>query len=158
MGVKGILMSFFAKRNDKYGIWYFLARRADGESRVKLERERNKGTQEAIRSLPPGSTLREGGPDWSREISVPDVRASSTATSTATVISVTPIPPETAGQEHAEIDPPVALQPVALAIRGDGRVSMGHSRHRGFPGMRGSTVCPINPLISGACGVPSSCK
>jgi len=83
-------MSIFAKKRDRYGLWYFLAKRAAGESRVKLERERNKGTQEALKALPPGSTLREGGPGWSREIRVPDARPPVTAPA-PTVISVTPV-------------------------------------------------------------------
>ena len=90
MGIKGVLMSLFRAKGDRYGLWYLLAKRAAGESRVKLERERNKGTQEALKALPPGSTLREGGPGWSREIRVPDAPPPVAAPAT-TVISVTPI-------------------------------------------------------------------
>lgn len=90
MGINGVLMSLFRTKGDRYGLWYFLAKRAAGESRVKLERERKKGTQEVLKALPPGSTLREGGPGWSREIRVPDASAPMTAPTT-TVISVTPV-------------------------------------------------------------------
>ena len=64
-------------------MWDFLSKRAAGKNQVELERAagknrldleeaRNKGTQMAIRALPAGGVLCEGGPDWSREIRIPD--------------------------------------------------------------------------------------
>lgn len=89
MGVKAILMSLFSGKSGQDGLWDFLGKRASGKSRVELEEVRNKGTQEAIRALRPGGMLREGGPDWSREIRMPD------GPSPTTVVSVAGIPPET---------------------------------------------------------------
>ena len=61
-------MGLFCPRSDKDGIWDFLGKRTAAKYRVELEKERNEGTQRAIQLLTPGMVLREGGPDWTREI------------------------------------------------------------------------------------------
>jgi hypothetical protein len=71
MSFKAILMGLFGARADKEGLWDFLAKRSADKRRVELERTRNEGTQSAILSLRSGMMLREGGPDWSREIIAP---------------------------------------------------------------------------------------
>lgn len=45
------------------GMWSYLSTRANGRTAVELERERNLGTAEAIRALPPGAELLENEPD-----------------------------------------------------------------------------------------------
>jgi len=83
MGVREILASLFRAQPGRDGMWDFLSKhavgknqveleRAAGKNRVDLEETRNRGTQMAIRALPAGGVLREGGPDWSREIRIPD--------------------------------------------------------------------------------------
>lgn len=55
------------------GLWAFLTARARGRACVELERERNSGTAQAIRLLPPGAELAEGDPaGWRRVIRMPD--------------------------------------------------------------------------------------
>jgi hypothetical protein len=71
MSFNAILMGLFGVRADNEGMWNFLAKRSADKHRVELERARNEGTQSAIQSLRPGMMLREGGPDWSREIIAP---------------------------------------------------------------------------------------
>ena len=44
------------------GLWQFLTARANGRASVELERERNRGTAEAIKLLPPGAELLENEP------------------------------------------------------------------------------------------------
>ena len=59
------------------GLWEFLTARARGRSQVDLERERNRGTAQAIQLLPPGAELVEGTPaGWRRVIRMPDTRPS----------------------------------------------------------------------------------
>jgi hypothetical protein len=64
---------FLRRRTSETNIWDVFARRAEGRSQVELEAEHNRGTQEAIRNLPPGARLRERGPAGTREIWMPDV-------------------------------------------------------------------------------------
>lgn len=99
MGVKEILISLFCGKSGRDGIWDFLGKRAAGKSRVELEEVRNKGTQEAIRALRPGGLLREGGPDWSREIRMPDAPPT-------TVISVSGISPGIRPPVIPQLEPP----------------------------------------------------
>lgn len=57
------------------GLWAVLSARARGRTRVELERERNQGTAQAIRLLPPGAELIEGDPaGWRRVIRMPGTR------------------------------------------------------------------------------------
>jgi hypothetical protein len=79
-------MNVFRARPGRDGLWDFLGKRAAARNRVKLEETRNQGTQEAIRALPPGGVLREGGANWSREIRIPHQPP-------PTVIAVTTIRP-----------------------------------------------------------------
>jgi hypothetical protein len=53
-------------------IWNYLGKRSAVKSRVQLEKARNDGTQKLITLLQPGMVLTEGGPDWHREIRVPE--------------------------------------------------------------------------------------
>jgi hypothetical protein len=71
MDVKAIIMSLFRGKSGDDGVWDFLSKRAAGKSRVSLEQLRNEGTREAIRILPRGAVLREGGQEWVREIWMP---------------------------------------------------------------------------------------
>ena len=107
MGVKEILMSMSHGKSGRDGIWDFFGKRASGRRRVELEEVRNKGTQEAIRALGPGGMLREGGPDWSREIRIPDAPPQ-------TVISVAGLPPEIRRRVVPQLEPP-AGQPGGTA-------------------------------------------
>jgi hypothetical protein len=100
MGIKEILMGLFGGKSGRDGMWDFLSKRAAGKSRVELEEVRNKGTNEAIRALRSGGVLREGGPDWSREIRTPD------APSPSTVISVAAIPPAITAPAVPRLEPP----------------------------------------------------
>ena len=75
MDVKAIMMSFFRGNSGRDGVWDFLSKRAEGKSRVDFEQARNEGTQEAIRILPRGVVLREGGQGWVREIWMPRAAA-----------------------------------------------------------------------------------
>jgi hypothetical protein len=62
------------------GLWSFLTARACGRARVDLERERNRGTEQVIRLLPPGAELVEGDAHgWRRAIRMPDIRPAPTA-------------------------------------------------------------------------------
>ncbi len=67
-----ILAGLFRGRSGKDGIWDFLGKRSADKSRVELERARNDGTRELIPLLKPGTVVIEGGPDWFREIRVPE--------------------------------------------------------------------------------------
>lgn len=71
MSVKAIMMSLFRGQSGRDGVWDFLGKRAEGKSRLELERARNEGTQQAIPILPHGAVLREGGQGWVREIWMP---------------------------------------------------------------------------------------
>jgi hypothetical protein len=71
MGIRAILMSLFGAGSGRTGVWDFLSTHSEGKRRVDLQRELNEGTLRAIRELRPGMVLREGGPDWVREISMP---------------------------------------------------------------------------------------
>jgi hypothetical protein len=71
MSVKAIMMSLFRGQSGRDGVWDFLGKRAESKSQVDLEQARNEGTQEAIRILPRGAVLREGGQGWVREIWMP---------------------------------------------------------------------------------------
>jgi len=45
------------------GLWQFLTARVNGRTAVELERERNRGTAEVIKVLPPGAELLENEPN-----------------------------------------------------------------------------------------------
>jgi len=69
IGVGWILSRFARTSRGQKGLWHFLSVRAQGKSRVELEKVRNEGTMGAIDHLPGGALLRETGPDgWTREI------------------------------------------------------------------------------------------
>lgn len=100
MIIKAILMGLFCGKSGKGGIWDYLGKRAESRSRVDLEEVRNKGTREAIQSLVPGMVLREGGPDWVREIRAPGTAASAALCSTAQPIApgeLEPVPQQAQG-------------------------------------------------------------
>lgn len=86
-------MGLFCPRSDKDGIWDFLGKRNAAKYGVELEKERNEGTQRAIQMLQPGMVLREGGPDWSREISMPGRLPSGMLFTTVTPSFTTVTPP-----------------------------------------------------------------
>ena len=68
-----ILASLFLRgKPGKDGIWDYLGKRSADRSRVDLEKARNDGTQKLIPMLKPGTVLTEGGPDWHREIRIPE--------------------------------------------------------------------------------------
>jgi hypothetical protein len=75
MDVMAIMMSLFRGSSRRDSVWDFLSKRAEGKGRVDLEQARNEGTQEAIRLLPRGAVLREGGQGWIREIWMPGAAA-----------------------------------------------------------------------------------
>ena len=70
MGIMKILLGLFRSNRGKDNMWDFLGKRAAAKQRIELEELRNQGTREAMQSLKPGMVLREGGPDWFREIQV----------------------------------------------------------------------------------------
>jgi hypothetical protein len=112
MSVKMILMGLFRARSGRDGMWDFLGKRAAGRDKVErervagrnqvdLEEVRNKGTQEVMRLLRhSGGTVREGGPDWSREICLPDPPPHQTA------IRVIAIQPAIGPTDAPSIEPP----------------------------------------------------
>lgn len=112
MGIRGILMSLFRAQPGRDGMWDFLGKRAvgrakvdrervDGQNRVELAKVQNKGTQEVIRLLQAGGgTVREKGPDWSREIRMPGQPPS------PAVISVTAIQRAIRPSGAPQIEPP----------------------------------------------------
>lgn len=54
------------------GLWDYLTARVQGRTAVELERERNHGTTEMIKALPPGAELLENEPNGrSRMIRTP---------------------------------------------------------------------------------------
>lgn len=72
MGGKWIVASLLGVGRGRTGLWDFLVSRAVGNSRVSLEESRNQGTQEVIRLLQSsGGTVREGGSEWARRVTVP---------------------------------------------------------------------------------------
>jgi hypothetical protein len=95
MGIKGILMGLFHLNSGKDGIWDFLGKRSADKFRVELEKERDEGTQRAIQLLRPGMVLREGGPDWFREISMPGTLPAGMLFTTAMPSFATFAPPST---------------------------------------------------------------
>jgi hypothetical protein len=72
MGIVEILAGLFRGRSGKDGIWDFLGKRSADKNRVELQRAHNDGTRELIPLLKPGTVVIEGGPDWFREIRVPE--------------------------------------------------------------------------------------
>jgi hypothetical protein len=112
MNVKMILMGLFRAQPGRDGIWDFLSKRAAGKNQVEqervagknqvdLEEARNKGTQEVVRLLRHGGgTVREGGPDWSREICMTDQPLP------ATEIRVVAVRPAVRAAEVPPIEPP----------------------------------------------------
>lgn len=71
MDVKAVMMSLLRGSSGRMGLWDFLSRYAEGKVRLGLEQARNRGTHEAIRLLPHGGVLREGGQGWVREVWMP---------------------------------------------------------------------------------------
>jgi hypothetical protein len=63
------------------GLWAFLTAWSRGRTRIDLERERNLGTAQALRLLPPGAELVEGDPSgWRRVIRIPSPTTAPPAT------------------------------------------------------------------------------
>jgi hypothetical protein len=116
MGIKEILVGlFFRGKSDKDGIWDFLGKRSADKCRVDLEKARNEGTQKLIPLLGPGVVLVEGGPDWFREIHMPEVLPAGVLFSA--VPSPPTIPPlsadelEQAAQNELEQAPQAGTEP-----------------------------------------------
>jgi len=83
------------------GMWSYLTARANGRTAVELERQRNLGTAEAIKALPPGAELVENEPNGRlRVIRMPDRQQR------PPIVGLPPIQPPT-------IEPPV-IQPQAI--------------------------------------------
>jgi hypothetical protein len=72
MGVLEILAGLFHRKPGRDGVWDFLSKRSADKGRVELEKMRSDATQKLIPLLRPGTVLVEGGPDWFREIRVPE--------------------------------------------------------------------------------------
>jgi hypothetical protein len=104
MGIIPILTSLFRGRPGKDGMWDFAGKRSTARARVELERVRNEGTQKLVRLLPPGAVVTEGGPDWFREIRMPETFPP------GTVIPWPPVPPLPADELESlprnELEPP----------------------------------------------------
>jgi hypothetical protein len=91
VGIIPILTGLFRGRPGKDGIWDFAGKRSTARARVELERVRNEGTQKLVRSLPPGAVVIEGGPDWFREIRMPEALPPGAPLNT--LASQPPVPP-----------------------------------------------------------------
>lgn len=112
MGLRWILASLLRPQSGRDGVWDFLGKRAagraevdrervDGQNRVELAEVQSKGTQEVIRLLQAGGgTVREQGPDWSREVRMPGQPPS------PAVISVTAVRPAIRPSGAPQIEPP----------------------------------------------------
>jgi hypothetical protein len=72
MGILEILAGLFHRKPGRDGVWDFLSKRSADKGRVELEKTRSDATQKLIPLLRPGTVLVEGGPDWFREIRVPE--------------------------------------------------------------------------------------
>ena len=100
MGIKEFLVGLFLRgKPGKDGIWDYLGKRSADKSRVEQEKVHNEGTQKLIPLLKPGMVLTEGGPDWYREIRMPE--ALPPAMLLTTVMPQPPAPPLPAD----ELDP-----------------------------------------------------
>jgi len=99
---------FLRGKPGKDGIWDYLGKRSADKSRVELEKVRNAGTQKLIPLLEPGMVVTEGGPDWYREIRMPEALPS--AMLLTTVMSQPPTPPLPADElepaTQNELEPP----------------------------------------------------
>ena len=105
-------MGLFCPRSGKDGIWDFLGKRTAAKHRVELEKERNEGTQRAIQLLTPGMVLREGGPDWTREISMQGTLPSGMLFTTVRPPFTTVTPPSTVPPlASSELESPPQLAP-----------------------------------------------
>jgi hypothetical protein len=92
MGIKEILVGLFLRgKPGKDGIWDYLGKRSADKNRVDLEKVRNDGTQKLVPLLKPGMVVTEGGPDWHREIRMPEALPS--AMLLTAVMSQPPTPP-----------------------------------------------------------------
>jgi hypothetical protein len=70
MVIREILSCLFGAKGGRDGVWDFLGKRAAGKDRVALEQERNLGTERSMALIRPGMIIREGGPDFWREITM----------------------------------------------------------------------------------------
>jgi hypothetical protein len=102
MGVLEILAGLFRHKPPRDGMWDFLAKRSADKSRVELERTRSDATQKLVPLLRPGMVLIESGPDWSREIRVPDATPPGMPLNT---IDITPQPSIPPPSRPAELEP-----------------------------------------------------
>jgi hypothetical protein len=98
-----LLAGLFRGKPGKDGLWDFLGKRSADKSRVQLEKARNDGTQELIPLLQPGMVLTEGGPDWFREIRMPEARPPGAPLNAAT--SRPPVPLLPAPRNELEAAP-----------------------------------------------------
>jgi hypothetical protein len=104
MGIVEILAGLVHGKSGRDGVWDFLGKRSADKARLELERTRNDGTQKVIPLLPPGTVLIEGGPDWFREIRIPEALPPGTPLNAIT--SRSPIPPLPAPRNELEAAPP----------------------------------------------------
>lgn len=85
-------------------IWDYLGKRSAARNRVQLEKVRNDATQKLIPLLRPGMVLAEGGPDWHREIRVPEALPPTTH---LTDVTPQPLPAdELQPAPRSELEPP----------------------------------------------------
>jgi hypothetical protein len=111
MSILGALAGIFRRGETSVGIWGFFSKLADGRARIALERARNEGTQRAIELMSPGMELREGSPNWIREIRMP--LAAAPAVLIAGMPTKSPPPAEPTAISHTVPEPPAegALTP-----------------------------------------------
>jgi len=93
MGILVTLAGMFRNAPGKDGLWDFLGKRSADKSRVELEKARSDATEKLIPLLKPGTTLIEGGPDWHREIRVPEEFAPGIVPGSVTSQPPLPLPP-----------------------------------------------------------------
>ena len=103
MGIVELLTGLFRGKPGKDGMWDFLGKRSADKSRVELEKARSDGTQELIPLLKPGMVLIEGGPDWFREIRMPEALPPNTPPDAVTFQP--PVPPLPAPRNELEAAP-----------------------------------------------------
>ncbi len=116
MGIIEVLAGLFRRQPGKDGMWDFLGKRSADKSRVELEKTRNDGTRELIPLLKPGMVLIEGGPEWFREIRMPEALPTHTPTNAVTVQP--PVPPLPASRNELEAAPRNELEATPRQAQG----------------------------------------
>lgn len=116
MGIIEILAGLFRGKPGKDGMWDFLGKRSADKRQVELEKARSDGTQKLVHLLPPGAVLIEGGPDWFREIRMPEALPPPSAPLNA-VTSQPPVPPLPAPRNELEAAPRNELEAAPLQMQ-----------------------------------------